>query len=348
MQSIFSSRLKVARKMAGLSMQELADKLDITKQAIGKYEQGLMQPTSTILIKMAQALDIKVDYFFRKKQVELQGIEFRKKTQLSKKEQERIIEKATEFLERYLELEILLGIDNTFEHPLKNTVVRTCEEAEQTAKHLREVWELGFSPIPNIVEMLEERGVRIFEIESSENFDGLFAWADSIPLIVLNTRITDTARKRFTIVHELAHLLLAIPEDIEHRIKEKLCHTFAGAFLLPAIPFIALIGPKRSQFFEKELITIKEYFGISIHAIIVRARHLLIISDSLYRGMFIGINKKWGSKNEPGQYRGEEKSTRFQQLLYRAVAENIISTSKAASLGNRTVAEFETVPGTML
>lgn len=343
MQSIFSSRLKAARKMAGLSMQELADKLGVTKQAIGKYEQGAMQPNSTVLIKMAQALDIKVDYFFRKKQVELQGIEFRKKTKLSKKEQERIIEKAIEFLERYLELEILLGIDNIFEHPLENMTVRTGEEAEQAAKQLREIWELGFSPIPNIVEMLEEKGIRIFEIESSENFDGLFAWADSIPLIVLNARITDTARKRFTTVHELAHLLLTIPEDIEHRVKEKLCHTFAGAFLLPAIPFIALIGPKRSQFFEKELIAIKQHFGISIHAIIVRAHHLLIISDSLYRGMFIVMNKKWGGKNEPGKYKGEEKSTRFWQLLYRAVAEDIISVSKAASLGNMTVAEFETV-----
>lgn len=340
-QSIFSSRLKVARTMAGLSMQELADKLGITKQAVGKYERGKMQPASTILIKMAQVLDVKVDFFFRQKQVQLQGIEFRKKTRLSKKEQDRITEQATDFLERYLELEALLGVGTGFEWPLRNMLVRTPRDAEQAAGQLREVWELGANPIPNIVEMLEEKGIRIFEVDSSDGFDGLFAWADSIPLIVLNKNIGDIARKRFTAVHELAHPLLPIPEDVGHKEKEQLCHTFAGAFLLPARPFRTLTGAHRSRILDRELILIKEYFGISIRAIMKRAHTLALISDSLYKEECIRMNKMWGGRNEPGNYKGEEKSTRFRQLLYRAVAEGIISVGKAASLGNTTVAEFE-------
>jgi Zn-dependent peptidase ImmA (M78 family) len=39
-------------------------------------------------------------------------------------------------------------------------------------------------------------------------------------------------RKRFTIAHELAHLLLDF-SDCETHTHEKLCHSFAGAFLLP-------------------------------------------------------------------------------------------------------------------
>jgi predicted HTH domain antitoxin len=44
--------------------------------------------------------------------------------------------------------------------------------------------------------------------------------------------------------------------------------------------------------------------------------------------------------NEPVEYIGEEKSNRFEQLLFRALAEELISMSKAAALNNQSMAEF--------
>lgn len=67
---IFAGRLKAARKMAGLSIDELVERIDnsVSKNAISKYEKGLMLPNSSILIKLANVLSVKVDYFFRTKQ----------------------------------------------------------------------------------------------------------------------------------------------------------------------------------------------------------------------------------------------------------------------------------------
>jgi len=49
---MFGERLKSARKMAGLSMQTLADKMDnvVTKQAISKYEKNRMKPDGRFLL----------------------------------------------------------------------------------------------------------------------------------------------------------------------------------------------------------------------------------------------------------------------------------------------------------
>ena len=67
MKQVFSQRLKSARMMRGLSMDDLRLKMGnmISRQAISKYEKGLMMPESTVLIAIANALGVSVDYFFR-------------------------------------------------------------------------------------------------------------------------------------------------------------------------------------------------------------------------------------------------------------------------------------------
>ena len=56
----FGARLRAARKMAGMSMEDLAAKLGglVTKQAISKYEQGQMMPSPEVLAKLVEVLKI--------------------------------------------------------------------------------------------------------------------------------------------------------------------------------------------------------------------------------------------------------------------------------------------------
>ena len=82
MENIFATRLIAARKMAGMSLQNLADKLGniVTKQSLNKYEQGKMKPDSNLIIKLANILNVSVDYFFASPAVEinLANVDFRK------------------------------------------------------------------------------------------------------------------------------------------------------------------------------------------------------------------------------------------------------------------------------
>ncbi|NTU52528.1 MAG: helix-turn-helix transcriptional regulator [Chlorobiaceae bacterium] len=97
--------LRSARKIAGMSLQELADRMQspVSKQALSKYEQGKMQPDSPALLSLCSALGVRPDYFFRESS-QMCSIEFRKQPRLPEMERERIEAKALDMLERYREL----------------------------------------------------------------------------------------------------------------------------------------------------------------------------------------------------------------------------------------------------
>lgn len=113
---VFSRRLKSARLMRGMSMDNLCERMKnaVSKQSISKYETGKMMPDSTTLIALSQALGVNVDFFFRPYNVSLDGIEFRKKSRLRVSSLKAIKEKVLDEIERYLEIENLLEIDNLF------------------------------------------------------------------------------------------------------------------------------------------------------------------------------------------------------------------------------------------
>lgn len=341
-QNIFGARLKLARKMAGMSLQDLSDALvnKVTKQALSKYEQGLMNPTSEVLMTIAKTLNLKPDYFLKPTNVELGEVLFRKKASLTKRDEDIIVEKVRDYVERYQELEEILNVTSEFINPMVDFEIKIKSDVEDAAVKVRELWCLGNNPIPNLVEMLELKGIKVLLIDEVDAIDGLAAiTSNGTPVIVVNRRDKSLERVRFTIVHELAHLILdlSVVGDNNKQIEEW-CHYFSTCFLLPSNMLLQMIGGgKRSYIAIKELINIKEYYGISIRAIVHRLKQLEVITDSYYQRWVIYMSKTYGSKDEPGQYKGEENARGFTQLISRALAEGIISLSKAATLCNTSI-----------
>ena len=188
--------------------------------------------------------------------------------------------------------------------------------------------------------MLEGKGVKVVEFEVDKDFDGFSTWVGTIPLIVLNKSL-DNVRKRFTVLHELAHLLLQFEHSITEKDIERFCHTFAGAFLIPEQSLKNNFKVSRKNFSIDELIEIKEYYGISIQALVYRLFNLNYISEHSLKNFFIYVRKKHlQDEKEWGKYLGEESSSRFERLVYMAISEEIISLSKAAQLTNRNLESF--------
>jgi Zn-dependent peptidase ImmA (M78 family)/DNA-binding XRE family transcriptional regulator len=336
--NVFGTRLKLARKMAGMSLQELADALHnkVSKQALSKYELGAMSPSGEVLIELSRALNVKPDYFLKKSQVELGEILFRKKATLSKKYEETIVEKVRDYVERYLEIENLLAVNAKFKNPLKGFSIKEKQDVEFAAIKLRREWDLGTGPIINVIEMLELKGIKVLLIDDVEEFDGLAVFTSTgIPVVVVNIRNKSVERLRFTIIHELAHLFLELEKGMPNKTTEEWCHFFSTCFLIPTAMLIKMIGGNKRNYIQiNELIGIKEYYGVSIRAIVYRLKELDIITDSYYQRWFIYMSKTYGARNEPGNYKGEERSRLFDQLINRALAEEVISISKAAALWN--------------
>jgi len=338
----FPERLRSARKMRGWSLQELADHVGIiSKQALSKYEQGLMKPEEDTLFALTKALGVKADYFLKPQRVILGPIEFRKKASLKVKESASLAEQIRDYLERYLEIEELLQVKSEFVNPLGGKVeVSTYEEVEEAAAKVLNAWQLGINPIPNVIEVLEKNGICVLTISGPASFDGLATMVGQLPVIVLNKEYS-ADRRRFTALHELGHLLLEInlPDEKEC---EKYCHRFASAMLLPKEVALRQLGNVRSNISLGEFLSIKKQYGISVQAVMRRAFDLGIINKNYYQ--FLCIKTAPNRKEESFikfNFAGEsDHSYRFDQLLMRLVSENIVTESKAAFLGGMSVSDL--------
>jgi Zn-dependent peptidase ImmA (M78 family)/DNA-binding XRE family transcriptional regulator len=341
-------RLKSARVMNGLTLESLASKMEnaVSKQALQQYESGARNPSLEVLRELSKSLNVRPDYFLREHHLTLGEFKFRKQSKLGQKWQDAFTEKVRSTLERYFELEEILNARQTFKNPLTRPAVSSEEEAEAAAQAFRTAYSLGTDPILNVLEMLESIGIKVVVLDEVPEFDGVSSIVeDEFPIIVVNKRLVEGEnakpdRLRFTALHELAHLVLKI-EDCEERQEEKFCHAFAGAFLLPESRINEHFGSvHRNRIYMQELINVKGTYGISIRAILMRLRRFDRISEYDVKTFFAMLNRQYGAKNEPGHCPNIEKPFRFEQLLFRALAEELISTSKAAELLGISLAEF--------
>src|SRR5690606_13819964 len=248
-----------------------------------------------------------------------------------------------EKLSRYLELEEILGLSVDFNNPLKDVgEITTYEQVNNAAKQLRKEWDLGNGAIFNVVELLEDKNIKVVNLPVDDAFDGLQTIVNgNIPVVTYNSKkINKPDRIRFTLLHELAHLLLEFG-NITERQKETLCHQFAGAMLLPEETIKAELGEHRNKLSSLELGNIKKQYGISMQAIVMRAKDCNIINDHYTKQFFFFIKQMNWKVDEPVEYKGAEESNRFEQLLFRALIEDQISMSKAASVSNQSLAEFK-------
>ncbi len=336
---VFARRLQQARTMRGLSLRalEAAIRGVVSHNALAKYERGEMMPGSDTLIALGEALVQPVDFFFRPFRVAVNDVRFRKKAKLGVGRQKAIRELAADYVERYREAEELAGDVRQFVKPLAGRKVSTVAEAEEAATALRKVWRLGQDPLPNVFELMENKGIKVLELpDEDRDFDGLSADTDVGPVVVIAAHLNkNLPRKRMTEVHELGHLTVPMADGVTEATEEKLIGAFAGAFLLPAETFTEAFGKNRHRFTVAELVEIKAHFGASIMAIMRRARSLGLISEATYKSFCITVSQRgWRSSGEPGddRYGGCESDGRFRQLVRRAMAEEAISLSKGAAL----------------
>jgi len=341
-------RLRRARVLKNMSLQQVADQLGgITKQALSKYEKGKDAPNSTRLIQLAEVLGVKPEYFFRSDSVDLGEVDFRKHSAFGKKQQEAVKEQVREHLERYLAAEQLFetGDDaNHFAQWRERFPVSDTDDIEIAAAALRKAWHLGTNPISNLTETLEENGIKVVGLTAHEKFDGLCAVVnDGADAVIVSNTKRPGERQRFNLAHELGHLVMNIPKEIHGtRDEENWCHRFAGAFLFPADQVRATFGATRKRVLFEEFMLAKEEWGISIQALLRRLYDLDIVQQGFYQSTFRFWSAQGFRKNEP-KCLPAEKSYRLRHLVYRALAEGLVTPSRAAELLGVDLGEIEDV-----
>jgi Zn-dependent peptidase ImmA (M78 family)/transcriptional regulator with XRE-family HTH domain len=325
-------------------LRELEARIDkiVSAQALSKYERDEMMPGSEALSALARALAVPESYLLGENDLTLESIEFRKNKITSKKEEASIKAAVLSAVERYLEIESLIGLSSTtWSRPAGAPFsVAETADAEVAAMRLRSAWNLGVDAIPNLAEFLEEQGVKVIPLPLGDRVSGLMCIArrragEDVPVVIVNQEDTGE-RQRFTLAHELAHHVLAAADDAK---SEKLAHTFAGAFLMPAEVLWREVGKHRESLSIGELLELKALFMTSVQALTYRLKDLQIVGQPLFKQLFDEFERRGWRRPpyaEPGAIT-PEKPERFTRLCYRAVSEGAISESKAAELLGITV-----------
>lgn len=340
MNNVFGKRLASARKMIGMSLQNLADSLintgfSITKQSLSKYEQGIMKPDSSMLIALANILNVTVDFFYYEPldKIDLGDVKFRKySSKINKTQTVAIEEKAKEAISRRLYVSNLLGIlpesDKFNFREIKDKL-----DIEEAAIAFRNQWNLGNDPIPDVILMLEDHGFWVVDIEAVDGFDGFHSNILGQKIIVLKklSYNEDQVRKRLTALHELAHAILHFSPEVTEKDEEKFCTAFASAVLYPKEKVIKDINPAYFHFYREELYQLKERWGISVKAIFYRVYDLGIIKESLFKKMMITYNSKF-KDGEKKVFTSKERPTRFTKMIFQGIGMGLISLTDAANM----------------
>jgi Zn-dependent peptidase ImmA (M78 family) len=330
--SNFAERLKLARRKARLSQRDLAEQAGVSAMSISKYENNEMMPSSDVLLKLAEALDVRMEFLLRSApELEIRPV-YRKHSRMGKKAQASVKAQIQDWLERYLMVESFFSEDeiDQFHQPEGFPFpVKSIESAEVAADRLREEWRLGNDPIDNLTELLEEKGIKVGLVEGDDNFDACtFLYDGEMPVIAVNESRTGD-RQRFSLAHELGHILLEVAPGVD---EEKSAHRFASAFLVPSDAARMELGQTRSSLDSHELLLLKQKYGMSMAAWIYRASDLGILHENDVRNLWRGFSSHGWRKNEPGEPLPTEQPGRMTRLVRRLLAEDVISRSRAAEL----------------
>jgi transcriptional regulator with XRE-family HTH domain len=320
-------RIKQARKANYLSQRDLANQAGISAMAISKYERGLDTPSSGVLLRLAQALDISIDFLFRPQTISVELKAYHKHAVLGIKAQEAIRMRIQEWLERYLEVESFFPGEDQVESPAVRKV-RSIDDVEYAALGLRNEWNLGLDPIENLTQVLEDRGIKVGLVSGFDHFDACTFTADGMWVIVSKAGLPGD-RQRFDLGHELGHLFLDPAENLD---AESASNRFAGALLVPAEAAFFELGPNRTALDIHELYILKHKYGLSMQAWVYRAKDLGIITESAAVSLFKRFRTNGWHRQEPGDPLPSENPQRMERLVYRALAEDLISRSRAQEL----------------
>lgn len=352
---MFGERLKLARKKAGMSLDKLVVAIDglVSKQAISKYERGMMMPDTKVLIALARALDVNLEYLLSDDVVSLSGVDFRKTVRATAKDRARVEASVVDHLERYLAIEEILELDSTeWRQPSLDDVIFNCvDDAEVFANQLRVEWELGEDPIPDMTALLEENGIKVLVLDLPESISGMTCFASRrdhpslLPVVVVNKR-KSLERRRFTLAHELAHRVFNSDHFDCSQDEERAAQRFAGAFLMHADHLRREAGRKREKVGYQEIVFLKRMYRVSAAALVMRLEQIGIIAKATLSTIFQTIGRTWRSvepapleeTDKEGTY---ERPKRFERLSLWALAEQFISPGKAMELLQYTLEELE-------
>lgn len=310
-QTFTPSRLKVARLRLGLSLTKLAAESGISLRSLTEYEGGKRPPSAEAIRRLGETLNIPVAFFERDAvdPIPVEAVTFRKLSKVTATRRNAVLASAS------LTLEFFAEVDARFRLPDPRIPTLDKYAPEHAAEAVRQHWNLGDRPIPNLIHLLESKGVRVAALDHAyDDVDAFCLYRDGVPYLFLNTA-KSAERQRFDAAHELGHLVLHSEIDIDkHDSKEREAeaNAFASNFLMPAS---AVLAQSMASASVDRILRAKTFWRVSAMAMTHRLHELDLLSPWQYRATCITLSEQGYRSSEPGGF-VPETSQLLRKVMY--------------------------------
>lgn len=306
--------LSVARNFRGFSQTELVKEMrqSITQASLSKIENGDLKPSDEVICNLSKALNVPERFFAHTEKLNALPISlhaYRKKASTTSKTLSKMNAEMMLKMSHVRTLELFTNVPKRKQELPAFTIGQNVETSQEAAKRLRELWGLGLGPIDNLTGTVEDAGVLIFLCDFQDsNVDGVsLRMQDTPPCIFLNANQPND-RIRFTLAHELGHLILhAEPSDS----MEEEANSFAAEFLMPKEKIIGQLGSTDLT----QYATLKKEWKTSMAALIYRAFELGTLSSNQSANLWRQMAMRGYRKVEPHEL-NRESAFRVASMLF--------------------------------
>lgn len=328
---LVGGRIKALSELTGVSRTRLAEGVGATPAMLSKVAGGNQRFPLELASALAESNLVPLDFFVQTDPtVEVVVPTFRKKARASATEQKRIVrltrEAARVFTRASVETDYR-PFDFADDADLLEDVEQVAIEVRRAARIEPDV------PVPNVTRVLERQGIAVINgLDPYDDHEADFTGVslptayNRRPLIAVIGH-TPGAVARFTIAHEAAHCIwdLDLPSPLtstrDHR--ELRAHRFAGALLLPEAAMRQRIHEHTTL---RGYLPVKADYGVSVGAIIMRARDLRIITSERARSLQIQLSSLgWRDPAIEPVPVSDERPLLLKQALQRATATDNLS-----------------------
>lgn len=271
--------LRLARQLRGFPQNEAAECLGVPNVELSRIETGLKEPSEQLLEKASDVFSVPVEFFGQTDTIYGAPVSvhpmWRKKSNVSATELHRIV---AELNVRVMHLRKLL--EATDLEPINKLPRLDSDEygndPEKIAGLVRRFWQVPDGPIQDVTALVEDAGVLVAHSDlGGSSVSGVRFSVPGMPHMIILNRMQSADRMRFTLCHELAHVIM---HQFPTPNMEEEANKFASCFLIPTKDIKPYFAGRKIDL--RLLAALKPEWKVSMASLVFAAKRAGAINDT--------------------------------------------------------------------
>jgi Zn-dependent peptidase ImmA (M78 family)/transcriptional regulator with XRE-family HTH domain len=295
--STVGDMLRLARQRLGFTQKAAADRIGIAQPVLSRFENGPAEPDDAFLHKAASVYSLPREFFDLRDPVYGPPVSvhpmLRAKADISARDLDMVV---SEMNLRVMHVRRFLdAVDYAPTSELPSLEVEQYGSPDRIAGVVRAHWGVPSGPVKSLTALVERSGVIVGTSDfSGASISGMTFRVPGQPPLVLLNRNHPADRMRFTLAHELGHLVM-------HRFPtpemEDEANAFASALLMPEREMREAFAGRRITL--ELLAALKPEWRVAMQALLMRAKGLGYLSDNQNRYLWQQISARGWRTREP-------------------------------------------------